>query len=333
MARPLKTGVEYFPLDVVLEDEVELIESEHSITAFAVLLKLYQKIYAKNYWIIWDKKEVIVFSKRVNVDINLINAIIKSCFEWGLFDEKLYKKYGILTSNGIQKRFFEIVKRRKEIPVIKEYLLTEIDDNVDINWINVSKSTQSKVKKTKPNKIKPLIYTPKFETLWNDYLNTDGSKSQTFKNYKSAQKKHDMSEDEVCTACMNSQQKQRDAGITFFFQLSNVLGQKYGADLPLLFKYISPNTQNTETDDQQKTKEAEESEAFKKMSSKEKVNFLIAGNIYGMVSQIKGLVSEEKFKELLDKFLKFVDQSDDLKTCNSNVSQIIYNFYETELIC
>jgi hypothetical protein len=154
MARPLKTGVDYFPLDVVMEDEVELIESEHKIIGFAVLLKLYQKIYATNYWIKWDKKAVIVFSKRINVDINAINAIINSCLEWSLFDKKLYDKYSILTSNGIQKRFFEIVKRRKEIPVIQEYLLTEIEDSVDINLINVDKSTQSKGKKTKGDKIK-----------------------------------------------------------------------------------------------------------------------------------------------------------------------------------
>ena len=148
MARPFKSGVGYFPLDVVLEDEVELIESEHNIIGFAVLIKLYQKIYASDYWVKWDKKSLIVFSKRINVDHNQVNVIINSCFEWGLFDEKLFKKYQILTSKGIQKRFFEIVKRRKNIEVMEDYLLIDPLVYVDINSINVIKSTQSIVKES-----------------------------------------------------------------------------------------------------------------------------------------------------------------------------------------
>lgn len=154
MARPFKSGVGYFPLDVLMEDEVELIESEHSIIGFAVLIKLYQKIYAIDYWLKWDKKSLIVFSKRINVDSNKVNDIINSCFEWGLLDNELFKKHQILTSKGIQKRFFEIVKRRKKIDVIKEYLLIDTLVYVDINSINVCESTQSKVKKRKEKKSK-----------------------------------------------------------------------------------------------------------------------------------------------------------------------------------
>ena len=89
MARPIKLGVDYFPLDVKMDDEVELLESEHNLIGFGVLIKLYQRIYASNYWLKWDKKELIVFSKRINVDKNEVIAIINTCLEWDLFGRRL----------------------------------------------------------------------------------------------------------------------------------------------------------------------------------------------------------------------------------------------------
>ena len=53
MARPLKDGVTYFPLDVVLDEKFELIEAEFGIKGFAVVVKLYQKIYGQGYYCEW----------------------------------------------------------------------------------------------------------------------------------------------------------------------------------------------------------------------------------------------------------------------------------------
>jgi len=147
--RPIKNGVDYFPLDVICDDKIELIEAEHGIQGFGVLIKLYQKIYANNYWILWDKKALLVFSNRINVDINSINVIINSCLEWDIFNKKLFKDYEILTSTGIQKRFFEIVRRRKVVEVCTDFLLIDLDINVYNNLINVDISPQRKGKERK----------------------------------------------------------------------------------------------------------------------------------------------------------------------------------------
>ena len=45
MARPLKSGVDYFPLDVIMNDDVRLVEAEFGIVGFALIIKLYQRIY------------------------------------------------------------------------------------------------------------------------------------------------------------------------------------------------------------------------------------------------------------------------------------------------
>jgi hypothetical protein len=176
--RPLKNGVDYFPLDVIMDDKFELIEAEHGIEGFGVLIKLYQKIYANNYWIKFDKKAILVFSNRVNVDKNSINVIINSCIEWEIFDKNLFKKYEILTSKGIQKRFFEIVKRRKVVEVCQEYLLIKIDINVYKNLINVDCNSQRKGKERKGN----ILYTPNFESFWKTYPRKIG-KGSAFKAY------------------------------------------------------------------------------------------------------------------------------------------------------
>lgn len=177
MARPFKSGVDYFPLDVVIDDKLKLIQAQHKIVGFGVVIKLYQKIYASNYWIKWDKKANIVFSDEVNVDINEVNAIIYSCLEWDLFNQNIFEDYTVLTSRGIQKRFFEIVARRSKVSIVKEFLLIEVpirDKQMliidDINSINDCKSTQSKVKESKPKeKETNELFAKAFEKWWLTY--------------------------------------------------------------------------------------------------------------------------------------------------------------------
>ena len=63
-----------------------------------------------------------------------IDEFIKFCLEINIFDKKLYSQYSILTSRGIQKRYFTVCKRRKEIEIIKEYLLVKPEDyGVNVN--------------------------------------------------------------------------------------------------------------------------------------------------------------------------------------------------------
>ena len=84
-------------------------------------------------------------------------------------------------------------------------------------------------------------YSITFDRLWTDYPNTEGSKDQTFKNYKECRKKYTLTEDEIYKASMNSAQRQRDKnpGIydQYIYRLSNVLGQKYSDQLCDLLIY------------------------------------------------------------------------------------------------
>lgn len=149
MSRPIKQGLDYFPMDIDTDDKVELIEAKHGIAGFGVLVKLFQKIYKEGYYIKWSDETQLLFSKRINVDINSINVIINDCFQYNIFNKKLYDQHHILTSSGIQKRYFNATNRRKELFLCKKYIIVDINKiNVDINWINDDGSTQSKVKES-----------------------------------------------------------------------------------------------------------------------------------------------------------------------------------------
>ena len=100
MPRPQKLGLDYFPLDTNMDDKLELIEAKYDLIGYAIVLKLWTKIYLNSYWYNWTDKEILLFRKQNNIELNLLNDIINQCLEWDIFDLDLYKQYRILTSNG-----------------------------------------------------------------------------------------------------------------------------------------------------------------------------------------------------------------------------------------
>jgi len=177
MARKIKIGLDYFPHSCSLDDELEYIIAIHKEVGYYVYFRLLERIYNNlGYYINWDKKNIALFSNSINVDINKVNDVINDCLSEHLFDKLLNKKYNILTSKGIQQRYFEAIDRRKEAEIIKEYILLNDDYinkvNVVINWLNVDKSTQSKVEKSK---VEESI---SFDEFWNLYNKKVGNKKK-----------------------------------------------------------------------------------------------------------------------------------------------------------
>ncbi len=133
MARPIKDGLEYFSLDVDMDqdDKIVLLEGDLGLAGYGALVKLLQKIYSEGYFYRFSERELLLFAqKRLNGDINLARNLVKSAVKWGLFDEKLYTLHGILTSEGIQKRYLMATRERKGITWIKEFTLIEIPEKL-----------------------------------------------------------------------------------------------------------------------------------------------------------------------------------------------------------
>lgn len=159
----MKSGIDYFPLDVALDEKFELIEAEFGLTGFGVVVKLLQKIYGgQGYYVEWTNEVALLFAKRVGLGGSVVSEIVEASVKRGIFDKTLYDKYHILTSKGIQKRYFEAVGRRKSVEVEGAYLLVNAADfsknasiavkNVDIFSKNADISQQSKVEESRVEK-------------------------------------------------------------------------------------------------------------------------------------------------------------------------------------
>lgn len=156
----MNNGINYFPLNVHLDDKFELIEAEFGLKGFAIVVKLFQKIYGQQgYYCEWTGDVALLFGKNVGLGGDAVSEIVRAAIKRGIFDSELYDKYQILTSRGIQERYFEAVSRRKEVEVRKEYLLIKVDqiyknvrilnENVNISSKNVNISEQKKVEESK----------------------------------------------------------------------------------------------------------------------------------------------------------------------------------------
>lgn len=164
MARPNKAGLDYFELDCHLDEKVRLIQAEFGLKGFAVVVKLYQKIYSEfGYYCEWNDDSLLLFASENGVsgrgEKNLVSEIISACIKRNIFSEELYREFGILTSKGIQKRYLNAVSRREKVELKKEYLLLAVDKNnknvvinqinVDGNKVNDYSNSQSRVEKSK----------------------------------------------------------------------------------------------------------------------------------------------------------------------------------------
>lgn len=163
MARPIKTGIDYYPLNVdFLQDvKVRKIMRACGTQSIAILISLLSSIYKdEGYYVVWDSDMSFLVADEVGASEGAVLEIVNKAVQVDFFNEELFKKYKIITSRGIQKRFMEAVSRRRNIDVIKEYLLVNVNNNmvnVNINSINDSRSTQRKEKERKEKESKELL--------------------------------------------------------------------------------------------------------------------------------------------------------------------------------
>jgi len=162
MARPVKKGLDFFPLDVAIDDNLELLEAECGLEGFAIVIKLWQKIYSNSYFIEWKDDNALLFSKKINSELTTVNTVINTSLRRGLFDESLFNSHKILTSRGIQKRYKRICgdAKRANSDISRDHDLINKELTPEETPVNPEEtpekpqlipefSTQSKVKESK----------------------------------------------------------------------------------------------------------------------------------------------------------------------------------------
>lgn len=154
MARPLKYGLDYFPLDVdIFEDEKTLpVSSEFGAKGECIIIRILCAIYRNGYFIEYSDAFIFKIAKQANVPYDFVKEVISGLVKWEFFDKSMFDSFGVLTSYGIQKRWKEATKRRIKIDNLPYWLLeTKKEFSSTENTLNQSETTQKKRNNIKLN--------------------------------------------------------------------------------------------------------------------------------------------------------------------------------------
>lgn len=160
-----KTGLDYFPFDTDFfeDDKIQFVGARFGLKGENIAIRLLCKIYSEGYFYKFGEDESLLFAKRVGdgCQYSFVNDIVYELVKRGFFDKSIFDRFKLLTSAGIQKRYFEAVGRRKNVEIYGKLLLIDVSemDNVNILPDNVyiidqngNISKQSKVNNSKVNK-------------------------------------------------------------------------------------------------------------------------------------------------------------------------------------
>jgi len=167
MARHFKNGLEYFSHDTTMKDDtkIKLLKAKFGIYGYGVYNLILEDIYKESYYLKINEDYILLFESENNIPEGDFMKVILFMISKGLFDNAYYEKYSILTSKRIQQNYLRGCTRRKNVTLVKQYLLinpdevlnetekkatTIIYDNINTKSdnINVSINSQSKVKET-----------------------------------------------------------------------------------------------------------------------------------------------------------------------------------------
>lgn len=158
MGRNKKNGLDYFPFDIDLFQDIRIrklikYQSGKAVTVYTLLLCI---IYKDGYYMRWDKELPFIISEQTGFEEAYILEVINSCLKLGLFHNELYVSDGILTSKGIQERYKKICDLCRRNSEISEFSLISSEEKIissEEKPINSAKSTQSKSKVKKKKEL------------------------------------------------------------------------------------------------------------------------------------------------------------------------------------
>lgn len=154
MARPRKTGLDYFPFDVDFFDDEKIvaIAGEFGLKGEVAAVKLLCAVYRNGYFIEWSEMlKMKMLRSLPGINAGLLEQIVDRLVKWGFFDKALFDSAKVLTSRGIQKRYFNMVRGRAATAE-KPYLIVSASEtpvSYEKTGVSYEKTPQSKVNKRK----------------------------------------------------------------------------------------------------------------------------------------------------------------------------------------
>ena len=131
MARPVKTGLDYFPLHIDFFDDIRIgaLAVQYGAKGQLAAIILLVHLYKTGYYLLWDDAaRVGVLKDMPGVTFEELDSIVKELVKWDFFDKALFERHHVLTSREVQKHFFNATKRRRNNIAQMPFLLAETDD-------------------------------------------------------------------------------------------------------------------------------------------------------------------------------------------------------------
>ena len=117
MARIEKTRLDFFPFDIDFFDDEKIVSifSEFGSKGELVTVKLLCEVYRNGYFLEWKETvRIKLVQKMAGVSEGLLDQIVRRLVKWGFFDKTLFDTAHVLTSRGIQSRYFSSYSRRSK---------------------------------------------------------------------------------------------------------------------------------------------------------------------------------------------------------------------------
>ena len=133
MARPSKTGLNYFPMDVDIFGDIKMrvVMAKFGAQGIALYLYLLTRIYEHGFFVEADEDLLLFASLDLQLHRYQVAQMLDLFLERELLDGELYREKGVLTSRSIQRRYQEAVKTRgskRRIAAEASYWLLEPDE-------------------------------------------------------------------------------------------------------------------------------------------------------------------------------------------------------------
>ena len=133
MARPIKKGLMFFYNDVNFYQDIRIRKLIHrkggqAATVYHILLC---EIYRQGYYLPWDDDIPFLVMEVSGFEEVYISDVIKYCMEVGLFNKQLFEEEKVLTSSGIQHRYFAAGKdAKRKVGNDLPYLLITVEREI-----------------------------------------------------------------------------------------------------------------------------------------------------------------------------------------------------------
>lgn len=190
MAGRPKQGIDYAGWSVDIFDgdkKIDKLLDAKGWKGFGIYFFLCQRAYKTNgYYYEWGYDDCATTARKMGGGINsgTVKETVDYCLQVNLFDKRLFDEWGVLTSRGIQRRFWAVLSERRSKTVYQEYWLLKSEECKGLVKVSLKSDVQptnsnvqsanddmSPIKKSKVNNIYNIKqFSPELEQPFQTYL-------------------------------------------------------------------------------------------------------------------------------------------------------------------